>query len=59
MQHTVLVTLAPAPEQHAALLRTLEAFNAACQALAAPAFAEPSARKIDRQKLVYYDIRLR
>src|SRR5258708_3931130 len=57
MQQTVLVKLAPTPEQHAALLRALEAFNAACNASAAVAFAEHSASKFDLQKLVYYDIR--
>jgi IS605 OrfB family transposase len=57
MKQTVLVKLAPTPEQHAALLRTLEAFNAACNAIAEVAFAEHSANKIDLQKLVYYDIR--
>jgi putative transposase len=59
MKQTVLVKLAPAPEQHAALLRTLEAFNAACNDIASTAFAEHSASKIDLQKLVYYDIRQR
>src|SRR5690348_10050784 len=59
MKQTVLVKLAPAPDQHAALLRTLEAFNAACNAIAAVAFREHSANKIDLQELVYYDIRQR
>src|SRR5579859_3726448 len=57
MKQTVLVKLAPTPEQHAALLRTLEAFNAACNAIAAVAFAEHTANKIELQKLMYYDIR--
>jgi IS605 OrfB family transposase len=59
MKQTVLVKLAPTPDHHAALLRTLEAFNAACNAIAAVAFAAHSASKIDLQKLVYYDIRQR
>src|SRR5262247_2807383 len=59
MKQTVLVKLAPAPEHHGALLRTLEAFNAACNAIAVVAFREHSASKIDLQKLVYYDIRQR
>lgn len=59
MKQTVLVKLAPTPDQHAALLRTLEAFNAACNDIAVVAFAEHSASKIDLQKLVYYDIRQR
>lgn len=57
MKQTVLVKLAPASEQHAALLRTLEAFNAACNAIAAVAFRERMASKIDLQKKVYYDVR--
>jgi putative transposase len=57
MKQTMLLKLAPMPEQHAALLRTLEAFNAACNAIAALAFAEHTANKIELQKLVYYDVR--
>src|SRR5487761_1792637 len=57
MKQTLLVKLAPTPEQHAALLRTLEQFNAACNAIAAVAFAHKCAGKIDLQKLVYYDVR--
>lgn len=57
MKQTLLVKLAPTPDQHAALLRTLEAFNAACNAIAVVAFGERMASKIDLQKLVYYDVR--
>src|SRR6185312_10414459 len=57
MKQTLLVKLAPTPDQHASLLRTLETFNAACNAIAAVAFAERCANKIELQKLVYYDIR--
>ncbi|HLZ22535.1 MAG TPA: transposase [Ktedonobacterales bacterium] len=57
MKQTVLVKLAPTPEHHASLLRTLEAFNAACNAVAEVAFAHHLANKIELQKLVYYDIR--
>jgi IS605 OrfB family transposase len=57
MKQTLLVKLTPTPDQHAALLRTLEAFNAACNAIAAVAFRERMASKIDLQKLVYYDVR--
>ncbi len=59
MKQTLLLKLAPDADQHVALLRTLEAFNAACNAVAVVAFAEHSASKIDLQKLVYYDIRQR
>lgn len=57
MKQTLLVKLVPTPEQYAALLRTLEAFNAACNAIAAVAFREHTASKVDLQKLVYYDVR--
>ncbi len=57
MKQTLLVKLAPTPEQHASLLRTLEAFNAACTAVAEVAFAHRMANTIELQKLVYYDIR--
>jgi putative transposase len=57
MKQTLLVKLAPTPEQHAALLRTLEAFNAACNAVADVAYEHHMANKIELQKLVYYAIR--
>jgi len=57
MKQTLLVKLAPTPEQHAALLRTLVTFNAACNAIALVAFQERRANKIALQKLVYYAIR--
>ena len=59
MKQTLLVKLAPTQSQHAALLRTLERFNAACNAIAGIAFAERCANKIELQKLVYYAIRKR
>lgn len=59
MKQVIVLKLAPTPEQHAALLRTLETFNAACNEIAAVAFAERTANKIELQKLVYYDIRHR
>src|SRR5260370_31752289 len=59
MKQTLLVKLAQTSEQHAALLRTLEAFNAACKVIGDVAFAEHSADKIALQKLVYYEVRQR
>ena len=59
MKQTVLLKLAPTSDQHAALLRTLETFNAACNTIAEVAFVQRSANKIELQKLVYYDIRKR
>ncbi|HEY7022815.1 MAG TPA: transposase [Ktedonobacterales bacterium] len=51
--------LAPSRDDHAALLRTLETFNAACNTIAAVAYEQRQANKIELQKLVYYDIRAR
>lgn len=59
MKQTLLVKLAPTPEHHAALLHTLEVFNAACNQIAEVAFEHHLANKIELQKLVYYDIRQR
>ena len=57
MKQTLLVKLAPTSEQHASLLRTLEAFNAAGKVIADVAFAEHSADKIALPKRVYSDVR--
>jgi putative transposase len=59
MKQTLAVKLAPTPDQHAALLATMERFNAACDAIAAVAFRERCANKALLQKVVYYDIRAR
>ncbi len=59
MKQTLLVKLAPALEQSAALLRTLQAFNAACNDIAGTAFEHRTANKMALQELVYYDIRQR
>jgi len=59
MKLSLAMKLAPSPEQHAALLATLERFNAACNAIAEVAFREHLANKIALQKIVYYDIRER
>src|SRR5262249_8034252 len=59
MKQTLLVKLAPSPEDHAALLHTLEVFNTACNAKADVAYEHRQANKIELQKLVYYTIRER
>jgi len=59
MKQTLVVKLAPAPSQSAALLRTLETFNAACNDIAGTAFEQRCTNKIELQQLVYYDIRQR
>jgi putative transposase len=59
MKQVLVVKLAPGPDKHAALVRTLETFNAACNDIAGVAFERRMANKIELQKLVYYDIRQR
>ena len=59
MKQTLLVKLAPTPVDHAALLRTLETFNAACNAIADVAYEQRVANKLRLQPLVYYDMRAR
>jgi putative transposase len=57
MKLTMQVKLLPSSEQADALLRTMERFNAACDALAAVAFANRCANKVELQKIAYHDIR--
>src|SRR5271166_312071 len=57
MNLTMQLKLLPMPEQADAMLRTMERFNAACDALAAIAFAHRCANKVELQKLAYHDIR--
>jgi IS605 OrfB family transposase len=57
MKQTMLLKLAPSPEQHSALLETMHAFNDACNSIAQVAFDEQLANKFKLQKLVYADIR--
>ena len=57
MNLTMQLKFLPSPEQSDALLRTMERFNAACDALAAVAFANRCANKVELQKLAYHDIR--
>jgi hypothetical protein len=46
MKQALLVKLVPTPEQRLSLLRTLETFNAASNAIAVVAFRERCANKI-------------
>jgi hypothetical protein len=57
VKRILLVTLLPTPDDHAALLRTLEAPHTAWNAIAAVAFAHHVANKFDVQQLVRYDLR--
>jgi putative transposase len=54
---TMQFKLLPTPKQADVMLRTMERFNAACGALAAVAFANRCANKVELQKLAYHDIR--
>lgn len=53
----MLLKLQPTPEQHRALLDTMHAFNAACNAVAEEAFALHCANKFELQKHVYGRLR--
>ena len=57
MKQVVQAKLLPEAEQVAALLRTMEAFNAACNVVAGVAFVERTADKIRLQPVVYGRIR--
>jgi putative transposase len=57
MKLTMQLKLLPTAEQADAMLRTMERFNAACDALAAVAFANRCANKQELQKLAYHEIR--
>jgi IS605 OrfB family transposase len=57
MKLTMQLKLLPAPGQADAMLRTMERFNAACDALAGVAFANRCANKQELQKMAYHDIR--
>lgn len=57
MKQTMLLKLAPLPDQHAALLETMRLFNAACDYVAQIAFTAHSANKFDLQKMVYGALR--
>ncbi len=57
MKQTMLLKLAPTPEQAQALLDTMHAFNEAANYVASVAFAEKTANKFALQKLVYGELR--
>ena len=59
MNLTLMLKLLPTPDQAAALLETMERFNAACTDIAATAWAQQTFNAIKLQRLVYYDIRSR
>lgn len=59
MNTTLMVKLAPTPDQHALLLATMERFNEACNWIADVAFEHRTAGKYKLQKMLYHKIRER
>ena len=59
MQLTLMVKLQPNPAQAAALLATMERFNAACNAIAETALREHTASQVKLHHLMYRDVRER
>lgn len=57
MRLTMQLKLLPTTEQADAMVRTMERFNAACDALAVVAFKNRCANKVELQRLAYHDIR--
>ena len=57
MKQTMLLKLAPTPEQAQALLDTMHAFNAACDYIAEQAFEARVANKFELQKMTYGELR--
>jgi IS605 OrfB family transposase len=56
---TLKIKLAPSSEQHAALVETMERFNAACDVIAQVAFEHHLCSKFKLQKLIYHEVRER
>jgi putative transposase len=59
MKQVIVLKLEPSPEQHAALLATMEAFNAGAQYAADVAYEKRLANKIALQPKVYGELRAR
>jgi putative transposase len=59
MKITLQVKLLPSAAQHAALLETMHAFNAACTWIAEYAYEQRCASKFQLQKALYYEVRQR
>ena len=59
MKLTAKMKLQPAPDQHDALLKTLEAANAACNDISQQAWDAETFQQYPLHHLVYHDIRER
>ena len=57
MQITVTVKLKTTPQQHAALLQTMQTCNAACDLISQLAFEGKTFRQFDLHKEAYYNVR--
>jgi len=57
MKQTLMVKLVPTTEQHSALMKTMQRFNEACNAIADVAFDLHTANKFQLQKVIYQNIR--
>jgi putative transposase len=57
MKQTMLLKLAPTPEQARVLLDTMHTFNAACDYIAEQAFEARVANKFELQKMTYGELR--
>src|SRR5260370_27490041 len=57
VKQVIVLKLEPSPEQHAALLETLAAFNAGCQYAADVAYEKRCANKVALQPTVYGPLR--
>lgn len=59
MKRTVTLSLHPTADQHAALMATMRAFNAACQSISDAAWEAREFRRVPVHHLTYYAVRER
>jgi IS605 OrfB family transposase len=57
MKQTLMIKLAPTPEQHKALLETVERFNEACNYISQLAFEHHTASRVKLHHLAYHYLR--
>jgi len=57
MKQTLMIKLAPSPEQHQSLLETMERFNEACNYISKLAFEHHTASQVKLHHLAYYYLR--
>jgi len=59
VKRTVTLSLHPTADQHAALVATMRAFNAACQSISDAAWEAREFRRVPVHHLTYYAVRER